>query len=232
MDRHKILVAGNYGEKFFDELTKWGEVVRASANDEAVQLDDITILVIRSKTKVNKRLVDRMQSLSCVISATHGTDHVDLDYLEEKGIRFHNVPVQSYDLAQGVIAFILAHSTNLVEGDRSMKRGEWKKKALKGCRIKGKTLGIIGYGRIGKEVDRMASALGINVIAYDPYVKENEVVVDLDTLLKTADFITIHAPLTDETRGLIGKSEIGKMKDGAYLINTARGGIIEEKALL
>lgn len=232
MDRHKILVAGNYGEKFFDELTRWGEVVRASANDEAVQLDDITILVIRSKTKVNKRLVDRMQSLSCVISATHGTDHVDLDYLEEKGIRFHNVPVQSYDLAQGVIAFILAHSTNLVEGDRSMKRGEWKKKALKGCRIKGKTLGIIGYGRIGKEVDRMASALGINVIAYDPYVKENEVAVDLDTLLKTADFITIHAPLTDETRGLIGKSEIGKMKDGAYLINTARGGIIEEKALL
>ena len=113
-----------------------------------------------------------------------------------------------------------------------MKRGEWKKKALKGCRIKGKTLGIIGYGRIGKEVDRMASALGINVIAYDPYVKENEVAVDLDTLLKTADFITIHAPLTDETRGLIGKSEIGKMKDGAYLINTARGGIIEEKALL
>ena len=232
MGRHKILVADNYSEKFFDEIAKYGEVVRASTLDEDVQLDDVTILVVRSKTKVNEKLVDRMQSLKCVISATHGMDHVDVECLEERGIRFHNVPVQSYDIAQGVMAFILAHSTNLVEGDRSMKRGEWKKKDLKSCRIKGKTLGIIGYGRIGKEVDRMASALGINVVTYDPYAKENEVAVDLDTLLETSDFITIHAPLTEETRGLIGKSEISKMKDGAYLINTARGGIIEEEALL
>ena len=232
MGRHKILVADDYSKKFFDELAKYGEVVRASNIDDVVQLDDATILVIRSKTRVNEKLVDRMQNLKCVISATHGMDHICLDYLKEKGIRCYNVPVQSYDVAQGVIAYILAHSTNLVEGDRSMKRGEWKKKELKGYRIKGKTLGIIGYGRIGKEVARMASALGMKVVAYDPCVKDNEFAVTLDTLLEKSDFVTVHAPLTEETRGLIGKNEISRMKDGAYLTNTARGGIVDEKALL
>jgi phosphoglycerate dehydrogenase-like enzyme len=232
MGRHKILVADDYSKVFFDELAKYGEVVKASNIDDEVQLDDVTILVVRSKTRVNEKLVDKMRNLKCVISATHGMDHICLDYLKETGIQCYNVPVQSYDVAQGVMAYILAHSTNLVEGDRSMKRGEWKKKELKGCRIKGKTLGIIGYGRIGKEVARMASAVGMNVVAYDPYTKNNEFAVTLDMLLETSDFITIHAPLTEETKGMIGKSEISKMKDGAYLINTARGGIVNEKALL
>lgn len=232
MGRHKILVADDYSKKFFDELAKYGEVVRASNIDDVAQLDDATILVIRSKTRVNEKLVDRMQNLKCVISATHGMDHICLDYLKEKRIRCYNVPVQSYDVAQGVIAYILAHSTNLVEGDRSMKRGEWKKKELKGYRIKGKTLGIIGYGRIGKEVARIASALGMKVVAYDPCVKDNEFAVTFDTLLEKSDFVTIHAPLTEETRGLIGKNEISRMKDGAYLTNTARGDIVDGKALL
>lgn len=232
MSRHKIFVADDYSKNFFDELVKYGEVVKASNIDDDVQLDDVTILVVRSKTKVNKELVDRMRNLKCVISATHGMDHIYRDYLEEKGIQCYNVSVQSYDVAQGVMAYILAHSTNLVEGDRSMKRGEWKKKELKGCRIKGKTLGIIGYGRIGKEVARMASALGMKVVAYDPYVKDNEFAVTLDTLLEVSDFITIHAPLTERTKGMIGKNEISRMKDGAYLTNTARGGIVDGKALL
>jgi D-3-phosphoglycerate dehydrogenase len=229
--KHKILVADSYGKRFYDELARYGEVVKATNVDD-VQLDDVTILVVRSKTKVDEELVDRMRNLKCVISATHGVDHVNVDYLKEKGIKFYNVPVQSYDVAQGVMAYILAHSTNLVEGDRSMKRGEWKKKELRGCRIKGKTLGIIGYGRIGREVARMASALGMNVVAYDPYVKNSEIAVTLDTLLETSDFITIHVPLTEETKSMIGKDEISKMKDGAYLINTARGGIVDERALL
>lgn len=232
MNKHKILVADNYGEEFYDQLAKYGEVVKATNIDDDVQLDDITILVVRSKTKVDEELVDRMQNLKCVITATHGIDHVDVDYLKEKGIEFYNVPVQSYDVSQGVMACILAHSTNLLEGDRSMKRGEWKKKELRGCRIKGKTLGIIGYGRIGKDVARMASALEMNVVVYDPYVKSDEFDVTLDDLLETSDFITIHVPLTEETKHMIGKNEISKMKDGAYLINTSRGGIIDEGALL
>ncbi len=227
------MVADDYNKRFFYELAKYGEVIKASnIVVDDVQLDDVTVLVVRSRTRVNEKLVDRMPNLKCVISATHGADHVDVEYLKGKGIRFYNVSVQSYDVAQGVMAYILAHSTNLVEGDRSMKRGEWKKKELKGCRIKGKTLGIIGYGRIGKEVAKMASALGMNVVAYDPYVENNEFAVTLDTLLETSDFITIHVPLTEETKGIIGKNEIIKMKEGAYLINTARGGIVKEEALL
>ena len=189
--------------------------------------------MVRSKTKVDRELVDRMPNLKCVISATHGTDHVYVDYLREKGVEFYNVPVQSYDVSQGVMAYILAQSTNLVEGDRSMKRGEWRKKELRGFRIKDKTLGIIGYGRIGREVAKMASALEMNVVVYDPYVKNiNENAVALGELLEISDFITIHVPLNEETKGMIGKNEIRKMKDGAYLINTARGGIVDERALL
>jgi len=232
MNKHKILVADDYNKKFFDELAKHGEVVKASNIGDGVQLDDITILVVRSKTRVNEKLVDRMRNLRCVISATHGVDHVHVNYLKEKGIKFHNVPVQSYDVAQGVMAYILVHSTNLVKGDRSMKRGEWKKKELRGCRIKGKTLGIIGYGKIGREVAKMASALGMNIVVYDPYVKDNKFAVTLDELLEKSDFITVHVPLTEETKGMIGKKEISKMKKGAYLINSARGGIIDEEALL
>ena len=232
MNKHKILVADDFDKEFYDELARYGEVVKATNIDDDVQLDDVTILVVRSKTKVNQKLVDRMQNLNCVITATHGVDHVDVDYLKEKGIKFYNIPVQSYDVAQGVMACILAHSTNLIEGDRSMKRGEWKKKELMGCRIKGKTLGIIGYGRIGKEVARMASALEMNVVVYDPYVKSEEFAVTLDELLEKSDFMTIHVPLTEETRHMIGENEISKMKDGAYLINTSRGGVIDEGALL
>jgi len=231
MNKHKILVADDYGEEFYEELAKYGEVVKAIDIDDDAQLDDVTILVVRSKTKVNQKLVERMQNLKCVITATHGIDHIDLDHLKEKRIKFYNIPVQSYDVAQGVMAYILAHSTNLVEGDRSMKREEWKKKELRGCRVKGKTLGIIGYGRIGKEVAKMASALEMNVVVYDPYVK-SEFAVSLDELLETSDFITIHVPLTEETKHMIGAQEIQLMKKGAFLINTARGGIIDEEALL
>jgi D-3-phosphoglycerate dehydrogenase len=233
MSDHTILVCDNFGKEFLDHLSKFGKVFQASDIDYSLPLDKVTILVVRSKTKVNKELVDVMKSLEYVITATHGTDHIDLDCLDEKGIKFHNVPAQSYDVAQGVIAYILAHCTNLVEGDRSMKRGEWKKTSLVGCRVTGKVLGIIGCGKIGREVARLGSALGMNVIVSDPCIQDETVtLVSLDQLLRTSDFITVNCPLTNGTCGLIGKAEIAKMKDGAFLVNTARGGIINEEALL
>jgi D-3-phosphoglycerate dehydrogenase len=229
-----ILVCDNFGQDFLDRLAKFGKVFQSSDIDYSLPLDEVTILVVRSKTKVNKELVDVMKSLECVITATHGIDHIDLDCLNEHGIKFHNVPAQSYDVAQGVIAYILAHCTNLVEGDRSMKRGEWKKTSLIGCRICGKTLGIVGCGKIGREVARLGSALGMNVVVSDPCIQDaaGVTLVSLDKLLRTSDFITVNCPLTNGTRDLIGKEEIAKMKDGTFLVNTARGGIINEKALL
>ncbi len=232
MNKKKILVIDDYTQEFFNELAKFGKVTKATEIDERVQLDDVNILVVRSKTRVDKGLVDRMRNLKFVITATHGMDHICVGYLKEKKIECYNAPVQSYDVAQGIMAYILAFSTKLLEGDRSMKRGEWKKKELKGFRIKGKTLGVIGYGRIGKEVAKMAKSLEMKVVTYDPYAKGSKFAVSLDGLLKESDFITLHIPLTNETRGMIGKKEISKMKEGAYIINTARGGIIDERALL
>ena len=234
MSNHIILVCDNFGKQFLDRLSKFGEVFQSSNVDYSLPLDKITIIVVRSKTKVNKELVELMKSLELVITATHGTDHIDIDCLNEHGIKFHNVPAQSYDVAQGVIAYILAHATNLVEGDRSMKRGEWKKKSLIGSRVTGKTLGIVGCGKIGREVARLGSALGMNVVVSDPCIQDapGVTVVSLDTLLRTSDYMSVNCPLTNCTRDLIGIEEIIKMKDGVFLVNTARGGIINEKALL
>ena len=233
MTDHTILVCDNFSKEFLDRLSKFGKVFQSSDIDYSLPLDKVTILVVRSKTKVNKELVDIMTSLELVITATHGIDHIDLNYLNQKGINFHNVPAQSYDVAQGVIAYILAHCTNLVEGDRSMKRGQWKKTELVGCRVTDKVLGIVGCGKIGREVARLGYALGMKVIVSDPCIQdENVTLVSLDELLRTSDFITVNCPLTDGTCGLIGREEIAKMKDGTFLVNTARGGIINEEALL
>jgi D-3-phosphoglycerate dehydrogenase len=233
MSDHTILVCDNFGQEFLDRLSKFGKVFQSSDIDYSLPLDKITILVVRSKTKVNKGLVNIMESLECVITATHGVDHIDQNYLAEKNINFYNVPAQSYDVAQGVISYILAYCTNLVEGDRSMKRGEWKKKSLIGCRVTGKTLGIIGCGKIGHEVARLGYALGMKIVVSDPCIQDEDVpAVSLDELLRTSDFITVNCPLTNGTRDLIGKEEIAKMKDGAFIVNTARGGIINEEALL
>jgi phosphoglycerate dehydrogenase-like enzyme len=233
MQKHKILVCDNFDKEFLDQLSKFGQVTQANDIDYNLPLHEVTILVVRSKTKVNKTLVDTMKRLECVITATHGIDHIDLSYLKKKEIKFFNIPVQSYDVAQGVIAYILAHSTNLVEGDRSMKRGEWKKRNLIGYRIKGRTLGIIGCGKIGREVANFAFALGMKVVVSDPCLQDEKImVVSLEELLKISDFITVNCPLTEETRHLIGRKEISKMKDGAFLVNTARGGIVDEDALL
>jgi D-3-phosphoglycerate dehydrogenase len=234
MSNQIILVCDNFGQDFIDRLSNFGRVYQSSDINYSLPLDKITILVVRSKTKVTKELIDIMKNLECVITATHGIDHIDLDCLNEKGIVFRNIPAQSYDVAQGVIAYIMAHSTNLVQGDRSMKRGQWKKNLLVGRRVTGKTLGLIGCGKIGREVAKLGSALRMNVVVSDPCLKDNDSisVVSLDELLRTSDFISVNCPLNNCTRNLIGKKEIAKMKDGVFLVNTARGGIINEQALL
>jgi D-3-phosphoglycerate dehydrogenase len=232
MEKPRILVVDDFSQGFIHNLAKYAEVIKVPHVDDAVSLRGIAFLIIRSKTRVDKTLVDRMPNLKCVISATHGKDHICTNYLREKGVRFHNVSVQSYDVAQGVMAYILAHSTNLVIADRMMKREEWKKELLKGCRLKGKTIGIIGYGRTGRKVATLAAAFGMNILAYDPRRKRGEFAVTLNELLERSDIITLHTPLTKKTKGMIGRDEICRMRDGAFLINTARSRIIDEEGLL
>lgn len=229
----KVLVLDSFDQEFFERLKEYCEVLNQA------RLEETEILIVRSNTRVDREFVSRLPKLRLVVTATHGEDHVDKQALAERGILFRTAPVQSYDVAQGVMAYVFAFATNMVTADRSMKRGEWRKKELVGFRVKGKTLGIIGYGRIGREVARQALANGLMVIVYEKDARarlENSLPVrfaeTLEELLSSSDIITIHVPLTDETRGMIGERELAIVKNGAFLINTARGGIVDEEALL
>lgn len=228
----KVLVLDSFDEEFFKQLQNYCELIDESRENDA------EILIVRSNTRVDRELLSKLPKLRLVITATHGEDHIDKQALAERGIPYRNAPVQSYDVAQGVMAYIFAFATNMVSADRLMKKGEWRKKELVGFRVEGKVLGIIGYGRIGREVARQALANGMKVIVYekDPKARrENSlpvVFVDkLEELLSKSDIITIHVPLTDETRVMIGKRELNMVKEGAYLINTARGGVDKEALL-
>ncbi len=229
----KVLVLDSFDQEFFERLKEYCEVLNQA------RLEETEILIVRSNTRVDREFISRLPKLRLVVTATHGEDHVDKQALAERGIFFRTAPVQSYDVAQGVMAYVFAFATNMVTADRSMKRGEWRKKELVGFRVKGKTLGIIGYGRIGREVARQALANGLMVIVYEKDARarlENSLPVrfaeTLEELLSSSDIITIHVPLTDETRGMIGERELAIVKNGAFLINTARGGIVDEEALL
>lgn len=232
-EKPRVLVLDSFDEEFFKELGKECEVL-----DEK-RIGEAEILVVRSNTRVDREFISRLPNLRLVVTATHGEDHIDKQALAERGIEWHTAPVQSYDVAQSVMAYIFAFATNLVRADRSMKRGEWRKREFLGFRIEGKTLGIIGYGRIGREVARQALANSLKVIVYEKDARarlDNKLPVrfaeTLEELLSNSDIITIHVPLTEETKGMIGERELAVVKDGAYLINTARGGIVDEEALL
>jgi len=232
-EKPRVLVLDSFDEEFFKELGKECEVL-----DEK-RIGEAEILVVRSNTRVDREFISRLPNLRLVVTATHGEDHIDKQALAERGIEWHTAPVQSYDVAQSVMAYVFAFATNMVTADRSMKKGEWRKKELVGFRVEGKTLGIVGYGRIGREVARQALANGLKVVVYDKDPEArlgNRLPVrfaeTLEELLSSSDIITIHVPLTDETRGLIGERELATVKKGAFLINTARGGIVDEEALL
>jgi len=204
--------------------------------DELInRVKDFDVMVVRSATKVRKPMIDRMERMKLILRGGVGLDNIDVDYAKQKGIRVGNTPsASSRSVAELTIGHMLALSRHIVRGTQSIKEGKWEKKALKGIELLGKTLGIIGIGRIGKEVAKIAKALGMKVIAYDPYVREanDAEFVDFDTLLKNSDYISIHVPLTDETKYLLDKTEFEKMKDGVIVINCARGGVVNEAALL
>ncbi|OYV02622.1 3-phosphoglycerate dehydrogenase [candidate division bacterium WOR-3 4484_18] len=234
----KLIIADPIDEAAKNELMKLVKVEDLSdiPKDELPKyVKDADIMVVRSATKVRRNMIDQMQNMKLIIRGGVGIDNIDVEYAREKGIEVRNTPAaSSITVAELTIAHMLAVARHIPYGTQSLKQGKWEKKKLKGMELYGKTVGIIGLGRIGNEVAKRVQALGMKVIAYDPYVKESAVakLVDLDTLLREADIITIHTPLTAETHHLIGRKEIEKMKDGVILINTARGGVIDESAII
>jgi D-3-phosphoglycerate dehydrogenase len=191
-------------------------------------------MVVRSRTKVRQPLIDVCPNLKVIVRGGVGLDTIDAEYARSKGITVMNTPMaSSASVAELTIAYMFALARSLFQASLSMKAERWDKKLFEGDEIGGKTLGLIGVGNIGMEVARRAVALGMTVIAYDPYVKsaENVKIVLLEELLATSDFISLHLPKTKESANMIGKPQIAKMKNNVRIINCARGGIIDEVAL-
>jgi len=191
-------------------------------------------MVVRSRTKVRQPLLDVCPNLKVIVRGGVGLDTIDADYARSKGITVMNTPLaSSASVAELAVAYMFALARSTYQATASMKAEKWEKKLFEGSELGGKTLGLLGIGNIGKEVARRASALGMIVVAYDPYVKaaDEARLVPLVELLTTADYISLHLPKTKESAGMIDADAFGKMKSGVRIINCARGGIIDERAL-
>jgi len=200
------------------------------------KLEDKEIIIVRSATKVKGELLDALKNAKLIIRGGVGLDNIDLEGAKAKGIKVVNTPeASSISVAELAIGFMFALSRHIVRGTVGLREGKWEKKQLKGTELFGKTLGIIGMGRIGREVAKRAKCLGMNVIAtrhVRQIPEELAKTVSYDELYKEADFISIHIPLTEETKHMISKEAFEKMKDGVVIINCSRGGVVDEKALL
>jgi D-3-phosphoglycerate dehydrogenase len=211
------------------------KIARAELLDLVADADGI---IVRSSTVVDRELLQRARRLKVVGRAGVGVDNVDVDAATESGVLVMNSPGGSTTTtAEHTIAMLFALARNIPQAYRSLKTRQWEKNKFKGVELAGKTLGVIGLGRIGSEVARKCQAMGMNVIAFDPYINPDAhltaglELADMETVLEAADFISVHVPLTDATRNLINKDTIARMKDGVRLINCARGGIINETDL-
>ena len=199
-------------------------------------------LVVRSRTKVTKEVLQAGKpKLKIVARSGVGLDNVDVEAAKALGVQVVNsAEAPSNAVAELVLGYMLSLSRNIARGDASMKRGEWAKNKLTGFELSGKTMGIVGFGRIGYLVGKKTKALGMRVLCYDVMIDEmmnfvKEVgaeSVPLDKLLAESDFVTVHVPLLPQTKHMFNAATIAKMKKGSCIINAARGGIIEEKALV
>jgi D-3-phosphoglycerate dehydrogenase len=190
--------------------------------------------VVRSRTKIRQPLIDVCPNLKVVVRGGVGLDNIDTDYARSKGITVMNTPLaSSASVAELAIGFMFALARSIYHTTASMKAEKWEKKAFEGVELGGKTLGLIGVGNIGRETAKRALALGMTVIAYDPYVKEVPGVemVGLDDLLAKSDYISLHLPKTKESANMISTAQFAKMKDGVRIVNCARGGVVDEEAL-
>jgi len=194
-------------------------------------------VIVRSATRITRKALENVKRLRVIGRAGVGVDNIDVDAATERGIAVLNAPSgNTISAAELVFAMLLAFVRRVPEADRSMKAGEWNRK-LGGTELYGKTLGLVGAGRIGSAVAQRARAFGMRVLAYDPFLSAERArsleieLAPLDDVLRGADIVTLHAPLTDATRGLLSATKLALMKPGAVLINAARGGLVDEDAL-
>ncbi len=235
----KVLIADPISKEGIELLKEIAEVEILEEKEKLLEkIKDADAVIVRSATKITKEVLDCAEKLRVIGRAGVGVDNIDVKEATRRGIVVVNAPdASSITVAELTIGLMLALARNIVKANNSLKSRRWEKKKLMGVELRGKTLGIIGLGRIGSQVAKKAKAFEMNVVAYDPYIPKEvakNIGVELKSLeevLREADFLTLHVPLTEKTRHLIGEKEIKLMKDGAYLINCARGGVVDEKAL-
>ncbi len=240
MDK-KVLIADQINEKGIDELKDVAEVVsnfKISKEELVNEIADYDAIIVRSRTKVTREVIEAADKLKIIARAGVGVDNVDVQAATERGIMVINAPEStSITVAEHTMGLILSLTRKISIADSSVKEGKWEKSRFMGIELNGKTLGVIGMGRIGSQVVTRSKAFGMETIVYDPYITEKSAselgvtVVDLETLLKESDVMTIHVPLTPETKHLISKPQFEIMKENAIIINCARGGIINEEDL-
>lgn len=234
----KVLVCDKTEKESIEQMRAAGILVDTNFEISAEELMNVApkydVLVVRSRTKVRQPLIDACPNLKLIVRGGVGLDTIDVDYARSKGIVVKNTPLaSSASVAELAIGYMFMLARSLYKATASMKAEKWEKKAFEGDEINGKTLGLIGVGNIGKETARRAAALGMTVIAFDPYVKQFDYgeLVSLDELLARSDYISLHLPKTEETANMIGAEQFSKMKDGVRIVNCARGGIVDENAL-
>ena len=239
----KVLVADKLSEVGLDWLKKQPDVeltVKAGLKpDELAKIvGQYDGMIIRSGVKVTAEVLAESGQLGCIARAGVGVDNVDVPVATQKGIIVMNTPGgNTLSTAELALALMLGLSRKIAPANASLRGGAWDRKSFEGTQLAGKTLGIVGMGRIGKAVAVRAAAMEMRVLGYDPFYAGNahgdvEMVKDLSELCRRADFITVHTPKTAETTGMIGKEQLAQMKPSVRLVNAARGGIIEPKALL
>lgn len=241
MDKMKVIIADQINEKGIKVLEDIADVVvdTSITQEELInKIKDFDAIIVRSRTKVTRDVIEAADKLKIIARAGVGVDNVDVEAATEKGIMVVNAPEStSITVAEHAFGLLLSLARKIAIADESVKEGKWEKSRFMGIELNGKTLGIIGMGRIGTQVAIRAKAFGMEILVYDPYITEEAgaelgvAVVDLDNLLKNSDVMTIHVPLTPETRHSIAEKQFEMMKETALIINCARGGIIDEDDL-
>jgi D-3-phosphoglycerate dehydrogenase len=231
LDARGQSILGGSANVGYRDSTSADELINLLAEQDA--------LIVRGQTKVTAAVFEAAPKLKVVGRAGVGVDNIDLEAAKKHNVTVVNAPSSTtMAVAELALGLLLAVAREIPGADASMKQGQWLKKEFEGVELNGKTLGVIGFGRIGTEVGRRAAAFGMNVVTYDPNVSEHELEhgnaepVSLQDLFAWSDFISLHLPLNVQTRDLIGPMAFSQMKDGVRIVSTARGGIMDEAALL
>jgi D-3-phosphoglycerate dehydrogenase / 2-oxoglutarate reductase len=241
---YRVLICDSIDNSGIESLKKSGMIVDYQPDINSAQLGLVAknydVLVVRSRTKISKEIIEASaQNVKIIARVGVGLDNIDVKEAEARKIRVINSPeAAANSVSELVIGLMLSLARKIPFADTEMKRGNWVKKDLVGIELRGKYLGIVGVGSIGRNIGRMGKALRMNLIGHDifpidkDFIKEvGLIVTDFNTIIESADFITCHVPLTPETRKMVNREKFSKMKSTAFLINTSRGEVIDEEAL-